>query len=74
MAEEIKKISKENDISVLDVLELVENFYAENLKNNIENHKNRRTILTFLNKLETAKSQLNRYVNPDAVLENLFFQ
>ncbi|MCR4881600.1 MAG: hypothetical protein K6A44_06590 [bacterium] len=73
MADCVKNISKENDISIQEVLELIENYYGENISNNLGNTKNYRTILTFLNKLEIAKSQIERYVNPDSALEILFF-
>ena len=73
MAECVKNISKENDISILEVLELIENYYGENLINNLCNTQDYRNILIFLNKLEVAKTQIERYVNPDSALENLFF-
>ena len=69
----VKNISKENDLSILDVLEIIEDFYGENLSDNLQSAQNYRAILTFLNKIEIAKMQLGRYVNPDSVLENLFF-
>ncbi len=73
MAEYIKNIAKENDISETEILSLLENFYGQNLANDIENPKKRREILSFLNKIETAKTQINRHVDADSVLENLFF-
>ena len=73
LADCVKNISKENDISLTDVLEIAEEYYGKILSENLTNAQNYRTILTFLNKLEMAKNQLERYVNPDSVLENLFF-
>lgn len=72
LADHAKNISKEHDISLIEFLNLLETFYGENLQNNLENSKNYRVIVTFLNKIKNAKTQLNRYVNPDSVLENLF--
>ena len=65
-------ISKENDIQILEVLDLIENYYANNLSQNIQTAQNYRVTLTFLNKLETAKNQIRQHVNVDSVLENLF--
>ena len=72
MAEHVKALSKEHDLSLVEILELLEGFYGENLQNNLQNPKIYREAVIFLNKLEEAKNQLNRYVNPDSVLENLF--
>lgn len=72
MAEHVKALSKEHDLSLVEILELLEGFYGENLQNNLQNPKIYREAVIFLNKLEEAKIQLNRYVNPDSVLENLF--
>lgn len=72
MAEHVKALSKEHDLSLGEILELLEGFYGENLQNNLQNPKIYREAVIFLNKLEEAKIQLNRYVNPDSVLENLF--
>lgn len=72
LTDHIKNLSKENDMPLIDILELIENFYGKSLQNNLENSLQRRNIVTFLNKIETAKNQLNHYVNPDSVLENLF--
>ena len=73
MAECIKNIAKENDISETEILSLLENFYGQNLVNNIENPEKRRKILSFINKIKIAKTQINRHVDTDSVLENLFF-
>ena len=72
MAEHVKTLSKEHDMSLLEILELLEGFYGENLQNTLQNSKMYREAVIFLNKIEMAKIQLNRYVNPDSVLENLF--
>ncbi len=73
LAEHIKTMSKENDMSVLEILLLLKKFYEQNIQNYLENKQKYRELLTFLNKMETAERQLLRYVNPDSVLENLFF-
>ena len=73
LAECVKKTAKENEISELEVLEYVEDFYGKNIANNLENAKNYREILSFLNKLEKAKNQINSHVDVDSALENLFF-
>jgi len=72
MAEHVKTLSKEHDMSVVEILELLEGFYGENLQNSLQNPTMYREAVIFLNKIEKAKIQLNRYVNPDSVLENLF--
>jgi len=73
MAEHIKNLSKDYDMPVVNILSYLEDFYRDNLKNYLQSAKKYRNILTLLNKLEIAKSQLNQYVNQDSVLENLFF-
>ena len=74
LSEHIKNLSKEHDMPLVNILEVIENFYGNNLQNNIENCLQRRNIVTFLNKIEIAKTQINRYVNTDSVLENLFLK
>ena len=71
--EHVKTISKEHDMSILEILELIKAFYSKNLQNYISEPKKYRGTLTFLNKLEIAETQSNRYVNQDSLLENLFF-
>lgn len=73
LAECVKKIAKDNDMYETEVLELIEDFYGNNLSNNLINCENRRKLLSFLNKIEKAKSQINRHVDADSALENLFF-
>ena len=73
MAECVKNIAKENSMTEIDVLNLIEDFYGNNLENNLNNTKNYRQILQFLNKIEIAKTQINRHVDVDSALENLFF-
>ncbi len=72
IAEHVKSLSKEHDMPLIEILEILEDFYYENLQNNLQNKENYRLLVTFLNKIEIAKVQLNRYVNPDSVLETLF--
>ncbi len=72
LAEHVKNLSKEHDMPLFEILEILEDFYYENLQNNLQNKENYRNLVTFLNKVEVAKTQLNRYVNPDSVLETLF--
>ena len=74
MAEQVKNISKENDISEFEILTLIEDFYALNLQKTLSDTKKYREILSFLNRIEIAKMQINRHVEMDSVLENLFFQ
>ncbi len=74
IVEHIKKISQEFDMPLVKILEELENFYWKNLPNDLKNSRHYRGIVTFLNKLEKAKKQLESYVNTDSVLENLFLK
>lgn len=73
LSEHVKLISKENDMSISEILELIKAYYSENLQNFTSEPKKYRQLLTFLNKIEIAETQANRYVNQDSLLENLFF-
>ena len=74
MAEYVKSTAKENDISEIEILGLIEDFYKTKLSDNLKNINNYREILNFLNKIEAVKNQINRHVDIDSALENLFFQ
>ena len=74
LSEHVQNLSKEHGMPVIEILEILEDYYSQNLGNNIESRENYRKIITFLNKIETAKTQLNRYVDVSSVLENLFFE
>jgi len=73
LAEHIKKISKENGLTILEILDLIKNFYLNNLQNYMENTSDYKQILIFLNKIENSEMQIKRYVDIDSVLENLFY-
>ena len=51
LSEHVKLISKENDMSISEILELIKAYYSENLQNFTSEPKKYRQLLTFLNKI-----------------------
>ena len=72
LAEHLKELMAENNLTNIQLLSLIENYFYQALRENISDNQYRRNITEFLKKINTAKIQIKQYVDETSALENLF--
>lgn len=73
LSEKFIEISKTENISVEELIESIQTHYNSLLKNNINNRETSSTIINSIKKTEQAKIELSKYITPQNVLDNMFF-
>ncbi len=72
LAEHLKELLAENNITNIQLLSLMENYFYQCLKENVLDNQYRKNITEFLKKISIAKVQIKQYVDETSALENLF--
>ncbi len=70
-SERLMEIAKENSTSPEDLLNLIEKYLVLLIRHNSENSGFCRHAINRLKRLQQAKTELNSYVNPQAVMDSL---
>lgn len=73
-SERLLEISKENSLSVEDMLSLIENHLILLIRHNSENKTFCKKTIEHLQNIRKAKIELSNYVNPQAVMDSLMCQ
>lgn len=71
-AERLATLSKEENYSIEELLDAIQEYYLSVIKSNTENKTVIALTLKYLKKIEQAKQQLKSYVNTSSILESLF--
>lgn len=72
LAEHLKELMNENNITNIQLLSLMENYFYQCLRENVLDNRYRRNITEFLKKINIAKVQIKQYVDESSAFENLF--
>ncbi|MDD3594302.1 MAG: hypothetical protein PHX18_06720 [Candidatus Gastranaerophilales bacterium] len=69
LAEKVMSLSKMHEIPLVRILDMLQRRFVQTLHNDLTYS---RKLTALIQAIETAKLQLNSYVNPDSVLETMF--
>ena len=72
LAEHLKELMNENNITNIQLLSLMENYFYQCLREKVLDNQYRRNITEFLKKINITKNQIKQYVDETSALENLF--
>lgn len=74
LAEKSLEISKQENINAEELVESIQTYYTNLLQANMENRNYSLKLIKYIEIIERAKIELSKYITPQNVLDNLFFE